>query len=157
MDITLAPMTRPLCHAYFRGFESDPDIFMDMGLFAPYEYVPERVDRYFEKQQSPGRRMFLIMLDGSPVGEVGFKHIDLARKECELTIHLQSDRVKNRGIGTAAERLALDYAFGVLGMETVNADAVLKNRRSQHVLEKVGFTFLREDGVFRYYSYKRPR
>lgn len=151
MDITLVPMTRPLCHEYFRGFENDPDIFMDMGLFAPYRYAAEQVDRYFEKQQSPDRAMFMIMLDGKPVGEVGFKHIDRAERSCELTIHLQNDRVKNRGIGTAAQRLALDYAFDVLGVETVNADAVLKNRRSQHVLEKVGFTFVREDGAFRYY------
>lgn len=155
MDIILTPMTRPLCHEYFRGFESDPDIFMDMGLFTPYEYVPERVDRYFEKQQSPDRSMFLIMLDGKPVGEVGFKHIDRMKKECELTIHLQNDGVKNRGIGTAAERLALNYAFDVLGMETVNADAVLKNKRSQRVLEKVGFTFVREDDTFRYYVRRR--
>lgn len=46
MDITLTPMTRPLCHAYFRGFENDPDIFMDMTRFAPYEYTPERADQY---------------------------------------------------------------------------------------------------------------
>lgn len=151
MNITITPMTRPLCHEYFRGFENDPDIFMDMSLFAPYKYTPERVDRYFEKQQSPDRSMFIIMLDGKPVGEVGFKHIDQAKKTCELTIHLQNDGMKNRGIGTAAEGLALDYAFDVLGMETVNAGAVLKNRRSQHVLEKAGFAFVREDDTFRYY------
>lgn len=155
MDITLTPMSRPLCHEYFRGFENDPDIFMDMSRFAPYEYVPERVDRYFEKQQAPDRATFFIMLGGAPVGEVGFKHIDREKRECELTIHLQNDRVKNRGIGTAAERLALNHAFGVLGMETVNADAVLKNKRSQHVMEKVGFTFVREDETFRYYVCRR--
>ncbi len=156
MEITLTPMTRPLCHEYFRGFENDPALFMDMGLFAPYKYVPEQVDRYFEKQQSPDRAMFLILLDGAPVGEVGFKHIDHAKKVCELTIHLQNDGVKNRGIGTATQRLALDYAFDVLGMEAVNADAALKNRRSQHVLEKVGFLFTGEDDTFRHYVCKRP-
>ena len=89
------------------------------------------------------------------MGEVGFKHIDCVKKECELTIHLQNDGVKNRGIGTAAERLALNYAFDVLGMEAVKADAVLKNRRSQRVLEKAGFTFIREDDTFRYYVRRR--
>jgi len=156
MDITLTPMTRALCHEYFRSFENDPDIFIDMSLFVPYKYVPEQVDQYFERQQAPDRAMFMVMLDGQPVGEVGFKHIDRGGKECELTIHLQSDRVKNRGVGTAAERLALDYAFGELGMETVNANAVLKNKRSQHLLEKVGFTFVREDETFRHYVCKRP-
>lgn len=156
VKITLTPMTRPLCHEYFRHFERDPDLFMDMALFAPYEYTQEKADRYFEKQQSPDRAMFLILLDGAPVGEVGFKRIDREKKTCELTIHLQNDGVKNRGVGTAAERLALDYAFGVLGMEAVDADAALKNKRSQHVLEKVGFTFVREDDTFRYYVCRRP-
>lgn len=39
-------------------------------------------------------------------------------------------------------------------MKAVNADAVLKNVRSQHVLEKVGFEFVREDDTFKYYRYE---
>ena len=156
MDITITPMTRPLCHELYRGFENDPDTFMDMGRFAPYEYTPEKVDQYFEEQQTPDRIVFMIMEGGRPVGEVKLKYIDHETKQCSLGIHLQNDGAKNRGVGTAAERLALDYAFHVLGMETVNADAVLKNKRSQHVLEKVGFTYVRKDDTFRYYICKRP-
>ena len=156
MEITITPMTRPLCHEFYRGFENDPDIFMDMSRFIPYEYAEEKVNQYFEQQQSPDRIVFMIMEDGRPVGEVKLKYIDRDAKQCSLGIHLQNDQAKNRGVGTAAERLALDYAFGVLGMETVNADAVLKNKRSQHVLEKVGFTFVREDDTFRYYVCGRP-
>ena len=155
MDVALTHMTRPLCHEFYRGFENDPDTFMDMSRFAPYEYTPEKTDQYFEEQQSPDRIVFMIMEGGRPVGEVKLKYIDREAKQCSLGIHLQNDRAKNRGIGTAAERLALDYAFGVLSMETVNADAVLKNKRSQHVMEKVGFTFAREDDTFRYYVCKR--
>lgn len=156
MEITITPMTRPLCHEFYQGFENDPDIFMDMSRFASYEYTSERVDRYFEEQQSPDRIVFMVMEGGRPVGEVKLKYIDHGAKQCSLGIHLQNDRAKNRGIGTAAERLALDYAFNALGMEAVNADAVLKNKRSQHVLEKVGFVYVREDDTFRYYVCKRP-
>lgn len=156
MEITITPMTRPLCHEFYRGFENDPDIFMDMSRFTAYEYTPERADQYFEEQQTSDRVVFMIMEDGRPVGEVKLKYIDREAKQCSLGIHLQNDQAKNRGVGTAAERLALDYAFGVLGMEAVNADAVLKNKRSQHVLEKVGFVYVREDETFRYYVCKRP-
>ena len=156
MDITLTPMTRPLCQEFYQGFENDPDIFMDMSRFAPYEYTRSKADQYFEEQQTPDRIVFMIMEGGKPVGEVKLKYIDHETKQCSLGIHLQNDQAKNRGIGTAAERLALDYAFHTLGMETVNADAVLKNKRSQHVLEKVGFTFVREDDTFRYYVCKKP-
>ena len=38
-----------------------------------------------------------------------------------------------------------------LEMVAVKADAVLKNTRSQHVMEKVGFRYIREDETFKYY------
>ena len=56
-----------------------------------------------------------------------------------LSIHLQNDTVKGKGYGTRAEQLAIQYAFEVLNMVAVNADTIIKNTRSQHVLEKVGF------------------
>ena len=157
MAITITPMTRPLCHEFYQDFENDPDIFMDMSRFVPYEYAWEQTERYFEEQQTPDRIVFMVMEGERPVGEVKLKYIDREAKQCSLGIHLQNDGAKNRGVGTAAERLALDYAFDTLGMETVNADAVLKNKRSQHVLEKVGFVFVREDETFRYYVCKRTR
>ena len=40
-------------------------------------------------------------------------------------------------------------------MAAVNADAVRKNTRSQHVLEKVGFRLIAEDDLFKYYRMER--
>lgn len=40
-------------------------------------------------------------------------------------------------------------------MTAVNADAIMKNTRSQHVLEKVGFHLVGEDGAFKYYRIER--
>ena len=157
MEITITPMTRSMCHEFYHEYENEPDVTMDMSSFDPYEYTWQQTERYFEEQQSPDRIVFMIMEGGRPVGEVKLKYIDREAKQCSLGIHLQNDGAKNRGVGTAAERLALDYAFDTLGMETVNADAVLKNKRSQHVLEKVGFVFVREDETFRYYVCKRTR
>ena len=68
-----------------------------------------------------------------------------------MGIHLQNDGVKGKGYGTEAERLILQYAFEELGIAAVNAKAVLKNTRSQHVLEKVGFRYTHEDDTFKYY------
>jgi len=47
--------------------------------------------------------------------------------------------------------LALIHAFDDLGMNTVYADAIRKNTRSQHVLKKVGFTQTHQDDTFYYY------
>ncbi len=157
-EITLHEVTRELLHAYYRDFVSDPDIFMDMSRFFHYQYDPQKVDAYFAaRRTTPERKDFMILRDGAAIGEISLKHIDYGKKECELSIHLQNDGVKNRGYGTQAEKLALRYAFEELGMDVVLADAVLKNTRSQHVLEKAGFHFVRQDELFKYYRCEREK
>lgn len=47
------------------------------------------------------------------------------------------------------------YAFDELGLAAVNADTIIKNTHSQHVLEKAGFKFVKEDGNFKYYRIER--
>mgnify|MGYP005803736901 CR=1 FL=1 len=153
MSIFLQEATRELLHRYYKDFESDPDIFMDMEQFHPYQYDVERVDAYCEaKVFRSDRKVFMIMDDTAPVGELLLKNIDLEKGQCELSIHLQRDEVKNRGFGTQAEILALRYAFEVFKLNTVYAGSVQKNARSQHVLEKVGFVLMKEDDIFKYYK-----
>ena len=153
--VSLCPMTREMCHEFYQGFQNDPAIFMDMSRFSEYEYTPEKVDRYFEENIIPSRRLFAIVVDGRIVGECKLKYIDFDAMECSAGIHLLDDNVKGRGYGTEAERLLLRYAFEELGVVAVNADAVLKNTRSQHVMEKVGFRYVREDETFKYYRCER--
>lgn len=154
-DISLCIMTRALCHELYKGWENDPAIYMDMDLFALYQYDETAVNKYFDSKQDPSRVLFAIMKDDKPIGELQLKQIDHERKECTLSIHMQNDGVKGHGYGTCAERLILQYAFDVLGMAAVNADTVIKNTRSQHVLEKVGFQYVREADGFKYYRYVR--
>ena len=122
-EITLAPLTRELCHTLFRRWENDPAVYEEEAAFTPYIYDPAETDRYWE---------------------------------CTLSIHLRSNDAKDRGYGTVAEKLALEYAFEELGMRAVNADALVKNTRSQRVLEKAGFRFLQEENGFRYYRCACP-
>ena len=149
--LELKKMTRDLCHELYKNWENDPSIYGDMSAFSPYVYRTESVDKYFDAKNIPSRVLFAIMLDGVPIGELQLKYIDRLNAECTLSIHLQNDAVKGKGYGTQAERLAVQYAFNKLGMKTIHADAILKNTRSQHVLEKVGFQLVGEDDVFKYY------
>lgn len=68
---------------------------------------------------------------------------------------MQNEAAKGHGYGTRAEELALEYAFSALGMNAVNADALIGATRSQHLLEKVGFRFVGEANGFRYYRRER--
>ena len=151
--VRLEPGTLPLCHAFFRQFQQAPELFEDRSKCLPYVYDPDRVDAYFTaRQQQADRRLFYILLDDEVIGELVLKRIDPEKKTCSLGICLINDRYKNHGYGTAAERLALRYGFEELGMETILADSLLSNARSQRALQKAGFRFTGEDEHFKYYQ-----
>lgn len=145
--VSLKPMTRQMCHEFYKDFQNDPAI----GHYYEYVYTPEIADRYFDNNAVSDRKLFAIMVGDQIVGECKLKNIDPQKRECSMGIHLQNDAVKEKGYGTLAERLILQYAFEEMGMVAVNADAALKNTRSQHVLEKVGFRYTHEDDTFKYY------
>ena len=155
MDIRLSPMTRAYMHELFRGFVYDPDIFLDLSLYERAKdggYDPKRVDALFDRSEAQrDRRAFAALLGDRVIGEEALKHIDQKEKTRELSIHLQSDTAKNKGYGTQAERLAIAYAFDALGVDHILADSVEKNRRSQHVLEKLGFICYNAKNGFKLY------
>ena len=149
--VSLKPLTRQMCHEFYQNFQND----LAIGHYYEYVYTPEIADRYFDTNSVTDRKLFAIMVGDQIVGECKLKNIDFKKRECSMGIHLQNDAVKEKGYGTQAERLVLQYAFEELGMIAVNADAVLKNTRSQHVLEKVGFRYTHEDETFKYYRCER--
>lgn len=151
MNIRLCKMTKELARQYFKHFELDPDLFMDTSKFQPYIYSAEKSDATVERYQQLGRVYLAIMLDEEPIGEVILKHIDHETKHCTLGISMRSDAYKNKGYGTQAEILTLKYVFNEQEMVTVFADALLKNTRSRHVLQKAGFTETHRDDTFCYY------
>ena len=146
--LTLCKATLPLLQEYYKEFVTDRDLFMDESLYYTYRYDPEKVKAYYLAKSKPDRVNLLLLLNGTPIGELALKGIDREKKECTLSVHLKNDSVKNRGYGAAGERMAVEYAFRKLGMEKVLANAVLKNARSQHVLKKVGFTETGRDDTF---------
>ena len=149
--VSIKPMTREMCHEFYKGFRNDPAI----GHYYEYVYAPEIADRYFDINSVSDRKLFAIMVADQVIGECKLKNIDLHKRECTMGIHLRDDSVKGKGYGTQAERLILQYAFEELHLVAVDADAVKDNTRSQHVLEKVGFRYIREDETFRYYRCER--
>lgn len=150
-EISLQIMSRELCQELFNDWQNDPEIYMDREQFTIYQYNENTVNKYFDKKQTKDCVLLAIMKGNKPIGEIQLKNIDWYAKECTLSIHLQNNAVKGRGYGTCAEKLALKYAFNNIKMMAVNADTISSNKRSQHVLEKVGFQFVKEENGFRYY------
>lgn len=153
-EACLVPMTAEMYHEYFREYQNDRDLYIDKSAFVPFTYDAVWVDRYIQRQADQKRKAFAIMYGDEIVGELIIKNI--VEKQCAtLSIAMKNAAYKDRGFGTAAERLAIRYVFDVLDIPILYADTVLTNLRSRHVLEKVGFRCIKEDDVFRYYAIER--
>ncbi len=146
-------------HEMYQDFQMDPDIFDDMDLYEQaknYVYRYEPVDMLYDMRVAEeGSQAFTILLDDEIIGEVGLRHFNDETKECELSVHLKNDSVKGKGYGTQAEKLAIDYAFDILGAESIFAESLIKNTKSQHVMEKVGFKYTGEKDGFRQYRLEK--
>lgn len=149
--ISLLPYTLERCHEFYRQYVSDPCMTDE-----EFKYDKQRVDAYFQKRaRDPSRRMFAIMLGNKTIGEIQLKYIDFTAERGTLSIILANDSVKNKGYGTEAEALLINYAFRELELNAVLADAVHRNERSKHLLEKLGFIYDRDDDTFDYYILER--
>ena len=148
--IKLIPMTAEMYRSYFTEYENDPDLFLPGQTYVPYEYSEENVRQYVQRQRDRNRIPLAILYDDEIVGEIILKNIE-PHKCATMGIALRNAGYKDRGIGTQAERLAVQYVFDTLGIPTLYADTIRSNVRSQHVLEKAGFSFIREDNDFKYY------
>ena len=138
-------------HEFFRGYVADP-----MMSSAVYSYDYQSCQSYFDKMMSDiTRRYFAIVADKKVLGQIYLKNIDWYAKTSCFGISMIDDSAKGKGYGTKAIKLLMNYAFVELGMETIFADTVLQNTRSQYVLEKLGFIFTHENCNFKYYELRR--
>ena len=153
-EIHLSPMTTETYHEYFRGYQNDPVLFTDQKDFKPFVYGKERVDNYIRRLAERGRFSLAVTYGKEIVGEIVVK--DFKRGESlSFGISLKNDDCKNKGIGTQAERLFIEYAFNELDTPLVLADVLKTNTRSIRVLEKLGFERYGQEGDFILFRIKR--
>lgn len=154
IEVKLKRMTDEMYHEFFKEYENDRDLYLNQEEYQHYSYDASKVDAYIDRVKSKRRVALAIMSDNKIAGEILFK--DIVEDKCAtLSIVMKNSDFTNQGIGTEAERLAIDYAFEELNLQALCADTVATNTRSQHVLEKVGFRFDREEDNYKYYHIQR--
>jgi RimJ/RimL family protein N-acetyltransferase len=76
---------------------------------------------------------------GEWAGEVVLNELNPDNESCGFRILLRGPRFYGRGLGTEASRLALEHAFGTVGVHRVELQVYDFNPRARHVYEKLGF------------------
>ena len=77
---------------------------------------------------------------------VYLRDIDQQHKKCEYGIFIGEDSCRGKGIGSAAAKLAINYAFEKLGMNRVFLRVFADNKQAIRSYEKAGFKY---EGTFR--------
>ena len=67
--VVLKEMSREMCHDFYKAFQTDVNLFMNMDTFYEFQYNSQKVDAYFNEQQMPSRIMFGIIYAYKVVGE----------------------------------------------------------------------------------------
>ena len=102
---------------------------------------------WFHNRIETGDVVQFIICDGeNEVGSVYLRDIDPVNKKCEYGIFIGEESCRGRGVGSAAARLALDYAFEELKLNRVFLRVFADNPRAIKSYENAGF---KKEGVFR--------
>ena len=115
MNIQLVPMTAQMYHEYFREYQNDPDLYLEPGAYCAYTYDVQTVERYIKRQADLKRKTFAIMCGREMVGELIIKNIEPGRC-ATMGLAMRNAQYKDRGFGTKAEQLAIQYVFHELDM-----------------------------------------
>ena len=79
------------------------------------------------------------METGTPIGSCGFMDIDDINRCAEFGIFIGEESDKNKGYGTEAAMLTIDYGFNILNLSSIFLRVHTNNKRALKVYEKVGF------------------
>ena len=103
---------------------------------------PAAVERLFEeRERSSLDDSFAVHWEGEdePVGVVSLANINQANLAADLSVIVGDEKDRDRGLGTEAIRILLEYAFEDLGLNRVGLSVFEFNETAIHAYEKLGF------------------
>ena len=102
----------------------------------------ERHNHWLDTRVASGEvvQFIIVKKEGEmPIGSVYFRDINYNEKKAEYGIFIGEDTAVGKGYGTEAARLALDYAFHVLGLTKIFLRVFADNKLAIQSYRNVGF------------------
>lgn len=144
--VTLRPV-EPDDIPVLAGILSDPDVRRLTGTVHTSAETrtpvddPDRLREWYSTRNEQTDRLDLMVVDnatGRTVGEVVLNDWDEGNRACSFRT-LIGPEGRDRGLGTEAIRLLMDYAFTHLPLHRIDLEVFAFNPRARRVYEKVGF------------------
>ena len=135
----LSPITEESAEIYTKWM-NDPEITVNLTTL-PKNITIEGEKEFIRKASAENEYIFGIvdLATDRIIGNCGLMRIDFIQRVAELGILIGDKEFWNKGYGTEAMNLLLDYAFNALNLHNVMLFVKEYNLRAYHVYEKIGF------------------
>lgn len=154
-DVNLRPLKKetdlPRCLKWMNDLETKQYLL----VILPIEWSNE--EKWFDRERGQSDIVLAIETkEGEYVGNIGLHKIDWIFRHGEIGIVIGEKSYREKGLGTQAVRLLVDYAFSQLNFHRVEYRAIADNERSVKTAQKVGFKMegRRRETVYRNGKYK---
>ena len=108
--------------------------------FSPYIFSLEREKEALEKLSKEGYNFSIVSLSKDElIGSCGLSEVNHINRTAEAGIFIGDKNYWNKGYGTEAMNLLLDYAFNLLNLNSVFLRVHSFNKRAIKCYEKCGF------------------
>ncbi len=127
---------------------ADPAFLTSMGVdLSKMPSKEEWVTMLSEQvaQPYPEKKSYAVIwqVDGKAIGHSNVNKI-IFGEEAYMHLHMWNTGLRKKGFGTELVKLSLPYFFKNLQLKKLYCEPYALNPAPNNVLEKVGFTFLRE-------------
>ena len=143
--LTLRPFRMADAEANFKNWDGDPHV-AEFMLWDPSKTVEDSRNRISEflRDNTPEKGFYVYAITESgtdePIGCVMLGWIDTDHHSGEL-VYMLSPTAQGKGYMTEAVSALLDFAFGKLELNRVQADCFLRNPASARVMQKCGMLY----------------
>lgn len=96
--------------------------------------------KYLEEKNNEEATFAIVTLDNDKmIGTISLEDINYIHRIATLGIFIGDKDFRDKGYGTEAIRLILDYGFNYMNLKNIKLDVVEFNKRAQKCYEKCGF------------------
>ena len=136
-ELALRPMMRGDAERVVR-WRALPEIHDQ--LFAAAPPTREQHDAWFASLRARGDRIELVIeRSGRAIGTIGLSDIDLGAGTATYGVLIGEPEERGKGAAARASRLLLDYAFRVLGLQSVSLELFADNATARRLYDRLGF------------------
>lgn len=139
--VVLRPIRKSDLELFLKWF-NDTEVIKNLVLYLPMTEAAE--EKWIQEAMEKQRPIFMIeaiLPNGrrKPIGNCGFHQIREKDRVASFGIAIGEKKFWNRGYGTEATRLVIDYGFTWLNLHKIESAAIDFNDRSIKMHLKVGF------------------